>query len=154
MTSTAVAVQVFGSAGAGPMITARSPAFKVESAILLPFLGSVSPGGMRRIRVRSVVADGDVIAFVALQGELVRVGVDRGDGTRELRAIGGGRRLCGRGDRGRDGQDRCYGGRRLQFFPSRHLLLLHGRLSFEAGYSPKRAIAQLAQCHHKSVKCV
>ena len=50
-----MAAQVFGSAGAGPMMTARSPALRVESAILLPFLGSVSPGGMRRIRVRSVV---------------------------------------------------------------------------------------------------
>ena len=38
------------------MITARSPEFSVGSAILVPFFGSVSPGGMRRIRVRSVVA--------------------------------------------------------------------------------------------------
>ena len=37
------------------MMTARSPAFSVESATLLPFFGSVSPGGTRRIKVRSVV---------------------------------------------------------------------------------------------------
>src|SRR5450432_3790043 len=55
MTRRAVAAQVLGSAGAGPTITARSPGFRVSSAILLPFLGSVSPGGMRRIWVRSVV---------------------------------------------------------------------------------------------------
>ena len=71
--------------------------------------------------------DGDIIALVALQRQLVRVGVDGGDGTGELRAIGGGLRLCGRGDRGRDDQYRCYGSRRLKSFPSRHLSLLHGR---------------------------
>src|SRR5260370_20373227 len=55
MTRTAVAVQALGSGGAVPITTARSPGLRVESAILVPFLGSVSPGGMRRIRVRSVV---------------------------------------------------------------------------------------------------
>ena len=67
------------SSSMGPRAKARSPTVTSVNAILVAFLRSFSPGGMRRQRRAVVQRDGIRGAVIALQLDLLACGIDGGD---------------------------------------------------------------------------